>query len=223
MAISRCAAIISRFTANLAPFIWGCYLGLRMVSTGNISHRCYRVDGIRHDFLLVHHRRLLEISAVSFPNPYFSRLSACFGGAYTRTVKDHGNDEMVSSHDPRELEETLSEVPSMKWIFETSTDPEVISSVAWLLPSIKWTAELHPELHMPTICSRLLSTFKACFHAGIQTFSARRRALACGRALHHVVCDETTQNNISSKVMRFDGQPLELWSQLARPQSSLGT
>jgi hypothetical protein len=130
---------------------------------------------------------------------------------YVKDWRVHESGEVLSSHNPGDLEEKLSDVPSMKWIFESSTDPEVISSVAWLVPSVQWTAELHPELHMPTICSRLVSTFKACFHAGVRTFSARRRALACGRALHHVVCDENIQN-ISSRAMHFDGWPLEMWS-----------
>lgn len=132
--------------------------------------------------------------------------------AYVKDWRMHGSGDALSSPDPKVLDEKLSEVPSMKWIFESSTDPEVISSVAWLVPFVQWTPELHPELHMPTICSRLVSTFKACFHAGVRTFSARRRALACGRALHHVVCDENIQS-ISSKVMHFDGGPLEMWSQ----------
>ncbi|OAX42651.1 hypothetical protein K503DRAFT_316491, partial [Rhizopogon vinicolor AM-OR11-026] len=110
----------------------------------------------------------------------------------------------------RELAE-LSEAPSVKWIFETSTDPEVISSVAWLLPTVEWTR----ELHMPTVCSRLLSTFRACFRASFRlSVSARQRALACGRALHHVVCDETIQklNPSNDNDQHFDWDSLELWS-----------
>jgi hypothetical protein len=98
------------------------------------------------------------------------------------------------------------EASSMKWIFETSTDPEVISSVAWLLPTIKWA----PELDMPTVCSRLMNTYKACFHAGVQlSCSARQRALACGRALHHVVIDETVPKHYD---LYLDEAALALWS-----------
>ncbi|OJA10237.1 hypothetical protein AZE42_11742 [Rhizopogon vesiculosus] len=123
----------------------------------------------------------------------------------------HGNGGDTQSPPPdtvtRELVE-LSEAPSVKWIFETSTDPEVISSVAWLLPTVKWTR----ELHMPTVSLRLLSTFKACFRAGFRlSVSARQRALACGRALHHVVCDETIQelNPPNDNDKRFDLDSLE--------------
>ncbi|KAG2156678.1 uncharacterized protein EDB93DRAFT_926754 [Suillus bovinus] len=144
--------------------------------------------------------------------PFQTPVSTVIRVLYERVstyVKDWRG-ELSSSPDPRD--EILSEVPSMKWIFESSTDPEVISSVAWMVPSVKWTPELQPELHMRTICLRLLSTFKACFAAGVRTFSARRRAIACGRALHHVVCDKNIQNYVPSDVTYFDGGPLEMWS-----------
>ncbi|KAG1904642.1 uncharacterized protein F5891DRAFT_1184060 [Suillus fuscotomentosus] len=142
--------------------------------------------------------------------PFQTPISIVIRMLYRRIytyVKDWRG-EVSLPPDPEEFEESLSDVPSMKWIFESSADPEVISSVAWLVPSVKWT----PELHMRTISLRLLSTFKACFPAGAWTFSARRRALACGRALHHLVCDESIGKDVLPDMAHFDAWPLEMWS-----------
>ncbi|KAG2156694.1 uncharacterized protein EDB93DRAFT_1247396 [Suillus bovinus] len=111
--------------------------------------------------------------------------------------------EGYSSPDPGKLKETqaLTLARSMRWILNTSTDPEVITSAAWLLPTIKWT----PEVNVTAVCSRLLQTFTACFHAdALLSHSARQRALACGRALHHLICNETIETVIPSDFMRFD-------------------
>ncbi|KAG2156677.1 uncharacterized protein EDB93DRAFT_926820 [Suillus bovinus] len=121
-----------------------------------------------------------------------------------------------ASPDAGEAKETLSEVPSMKWIFKSSTDPEVISSVARMVPSVQWTSELQPELrpelHIPNICLRLSSTFKTCFNAGAWSTSTRRRALACGRALHHLFYEANIQKYITPNVKHFDGASSEMWS-----------
>ncbi|KAG2156695.1 uncharacterized protein EDB93DRAFT_928207 [Suillus bovinus] len=115
--------------------------------------------------------------------------------------------KVYSSHDAgklgesQESQETLSVARSMRWIFNTSADPEVITSAAWLLPTIKWA----PEVNMPAACSRLLHTFTACFHVNaLLSHLARQRALACGRALHHLICNETIETVIPSDFMRFD-------------------
>ena len=107
--------------------------------------------------------------------------------------------------DTGEVEETTA---SMKWIFETSTDPEVISSVAWLLP----TTKLAPEFDMKTVWTRLLNTFKTCFHGFQLSVSARDKALACGRALHHVICDDTTEKSNLSNDLDNDKDALDMWS-----------
>jgi len=115
-----------------------------------------------------------------------------------------------SPPDTGEVEERLSDTASMKWIIENSTDPEVISSVAWLLPTIKLT----PEFDMKTACTALLSTFKMCFHDAQFSVSTRYRALACGRALHHIVCDDTIQKfNLSNNFpLANDRNAWDMWS-----------
>ncbi|OAX42648.1 hypothetical protein K503DRAFT_316408 [Rhizopogon vinicolor AM-OR11-026] len=105
----------------------------------------------------------------------------------------------------------LSDAPSIEWMFKTSADPEVIGSVAWMLPTVEWTR----ELHIATVCPPLLSAFRTCFHGGFQlSVSARQLALACGRALHHIACDETIQklNSSNDNDQHFDWDSLELWS-----------
>ncbi|KAG1857564.1 hypothetical protein C8R48DRAFT_274458 [Suillus tomentosus] len=152
----------------------------------------------------------IVVASLKFPHcPFQTPISTFlrFIGRHLQaqvTAGWKGSKEMCSSYDPIELKESqemTSTARSMRWIFNTSTNPEVISSAAWLLPTIRWT----PEVNMTAACSQLVSTFAACFHDNaLLSNSARRRALACGRALHHLVCNETIKTVISSDFMRFD-------------------
>ncbi|OJA17401.1 putative protein 22 [Rhizopogon vesiculosus] len=125
----------------------------------------------------------------------------------------HWGDTWSSPSDTvtRELGELL-EARSVEWILETSTNPEVITSVARLLPTIKW---IH-KLYMPSVSLRLLSTYRTCFLTGFQlSVSARQRALACGRAFHHVICNDETIQDLScwgDNDQDFDLDSLDLWS-----------
>ncbi|KAG2118086.1 uncharacterized protein F5147DRAFT_256990 [Suillus discolor] len=150
------------------------------------------------------------VASLKFPQCPFQTFISAFlrfiGGHLPAQVTAgwKGSKEMCSSHDPRELKESreiASAVRSMRWIFNTSTNPEVISSAAWLLPTIRWA----PKVNMTAACLQLQSTFAACFHDNaLLSNSARRRALACGRALHYLVCNKTIETIISSDLMRFD-------------------
>ncbi|KAG2158267.1 uncharacterized protein EDB93DRAFT_656431 [Suillus bovinus] len=154
----------------------------------------------------------LEYQQCPFQTPMSTIIRVLYERIYMNVKTWHGE----ASPEPGEAKEALSEVPSMKWIFKSSTDPEVISSVARMVPCVQWTSELQlelqPELHIRTICLRLLSTFKTCFNAGAWSSSTRRRALACGRALHHLFYEANIQKYITPNVKHFDGAPLEMWS-----------
>jgi len=157
-------------------------------------------------------------SLVSLQCPFQTPISALIRLLWRRFgVKIwYGNStDEWSSSDFGEFEKRLLEIASMKWIFENSTDPEVISSVAWLLPTINGVFFCYPhEFYTKTVCTRLLNTFKTCFHGGVQlSATTRYRALACGRALHHVICDDIIQKFNRSNVLppANDWDVLEIW------------
>lgn len=164
-------------------------------------------------FGIILYALIIVTSLISLQCPFQTPVSTLIRFLWRRfgvKIWYRNSTDKRSPPDTKEVEETLSDTASMKWIFESSTDPEVISSVAWLLPTIKLT----PEFHMKTVCTRLLNTFKTCFHGVQLSVSARYRALACGRALHHVICDDTIQKfNLSSDLpLDADKDALEMWS-----------
>jgi len=155
---------------------------------------------------------IIVTSLISLQCPFETPISTLIRLLWRRfgvKIWNRNSTDERSPPDTGKVEATLSDTASMKWIFENSTDPEVISSVAWLLPTTEWT----PKFHMKTVCTRLLNTFKTCFHGVQLSVSARYRALACGRALHHIVCDEIIQKfNFSNDLPLNDGDALEMWS-----------
>jgi len=156
---------------------------------------------------------VVATSLVSLQCPFQTPISALIRLLWRRFgVKIwYGNStDDLSSSDTEEVEEAPCETASMKWIIENSSDPEVISSVAWLLPTIR----CDPGFYAKTVRRRLVNTFKTCLHGAQLSVSARYRALACGRALHHVICDDAIQkSNLSNDLPHAsDRDALDMWS-----------
>lgn len=76
---------------------------------------------------------------------------------------------------------------AVRWIMETTTDPNVITSAALMVPEIEW-----PKLiDVSAAITQLRDTFLACFEStqGRQPklgLHSKTRALACGKALIHL-------------------------------------
>ncbi|KIJ06139.1 hypothetical protein PAXINDRAFT_103496 [Paxillus involutus ATCC 200175] len=77
--------------------------------------------------------------------------------------------------------------PSVRWILETSNDPDVIATAATLVPQVEWPVKLDAS----TMLAQLRDTFLSCFE-GRQygqpklVHLGRERAIACGKAFVHM-------------------------------------
>jgi hypothetical protein len=79
-----------------------------------------------------------------------------------------------------------SDTPAVKWLLDTSTDPEVIIAAAGLVPEIEWP--LH--LDISYILYQLRDTFMTCFDVQGQLVSrSKEGATICAAALNHMYCE----------------------------------
>jgi hypothetical protein len=79
------------------------------------------------------------------------------------------------------------DAPSIRWLLETSTDPDVVTTAAYLVPEVEWP----PSLEVSAILVQLRDTFLSCFEDtqyGQPTLVkfGRERAMACGKAFVHL-------------------------------------
>jgi hypothetical protein len=80
----------------------------------------------------------------------------------------------------------LLDAPAVKWLLDTSTDPEVFLAAASLVPEIEWP--LH--LDISDILYQLRNTFVTCFDIQDQLISrSQERAVICATALNHIYCE----------------------------------
>ncbi|KAG1746107.1 hypothetical protein EDB19DRAFT_1905983 [Suillus lakei] len=80
-----------------------------------------------------------------------------------------------------------TDAPCIRWIIESSSDPEIITTAASFVPEVEWP----PELEISTPLLQLFDTFLSCFenthHEQLMLVPPRReRAIACGKAFLHL-------------------------------------
>ncbi|KAG1723936.1 hypothetical protein EDB19DRAFT_338399 [Suillus lakei] len=75
------------------------------------------------------------------------------------------------------------EAPSIKWLLETSTDPEVFLAAANLVPQVEWPLDLDVSDILPQLCD----IFASCVDIQRQIVpSLEEKASACTMALSHL-------------------------------------
>ncbi|KAJ8597106.1 hypothetical protein M405DRAFT_12683 [Rhizopogon salebrosus TDB-379] len=73
---------------------------------------------------------------------------------------------------------------AVRWLLATSTNPDNIAAAVALIPTITWS----PDSDIASYCQQIRDTFVDCFEIdGRLRPSAEDRAVACGRALNHLV------------------------------------
>ncbi|KAG1834898.1 hypothetical protein EV424DRAFT_532044 [Suillus variegatus] len=82
------------------------------------------------------------------------------------------------------------EAPSVKWLLETSTDPEVFLAAASLVPQVEWPL----DLDVSGILHQLYDIYTSCvgFHGQIMP-SLEEKASACLMAMSHLYCGRVLQ------------------------------
>ncbi|KAG1812414.1 uncharacterized protein BJ212DRAFT_1518746 [Suillus subaureus] len=80
-----------------------------------------------------------------------------------------------------------TDAPCIRWIIESSSDPDIITTAASFVPEVEWP----PELDISTLLLQLFDTFLGCFenthHEQLMLVPPRReRAIACGKAFLHL-------------------------------------
>ncbi|KAG1850158.1 hypothetical protein F4604DRAFT_82795 [Suillus subluteus] len=82
------------------------------------------------------------------------------------------------------------EAPSIKWLIETSTDPEVFLAAARLVPLVEWPL----DFDVSDMLHQLYDIFTSCvdFHGQI-ALSLEERASACIMAMGHLYCGRVLQ------------------------------
>lgn len=80
-----------------------------------------------------------------------------------------------------------TDAPCIRWIIESSSDPDIITTAASFVPEVGWP----PELDISTLLLQLFDTFLGCFenthHEQLMLVPPRReRAIACGKAFLHL-------------------------------------
>lgn len=105
--------------------------------------------------------------------------------------------QSVNLHSENEYSLTLLDIPtsnleapSIKWLLETSTDPEVFLAAASLVPQVEWPLDLDVSDLLPQLCD----SFTSCvgFDGRIVT-SLEEKASACIMAISHLYCGRVLQ------------------------------
>ncbi|KAG2151287.1 uncharacterized protein EDB93DRAFT_1140499 [Suillus bovinus] len=105
------------------------------------------------------------------------------------------------------------EAPSIKWLLETSTDPEVFLAAARLVPQVEWPLDLDISDMLP----QLYDIFTSC--VDIQNHivpSLEEKALACTMALSHLYYGRVLQaypgrGEFLGRERRDYGTFLDMW------------
>ncbi|KAG2746583.1 hypothetical protein P692DRAFT_20739116, partial [Suillus brevipes Sb2] len=108
------------------------------------------------------------------------------------------------------------EAPSVKWLLETSTDPEVFLAAASLVPQVDWPL----DLDVSDLLHQLYDVLMSCvgFHGHIVP-SLKEKASACTMALSHLHCGRVLQAHSGHDEFHGHGTgdhqaflQMELWS-----------
>ncbi|KAG1772072.1 hypothetical protein EDD22DRAFT_947616 [Suillus occidentalis] len=84
------------------------------------------------------------------------------------------------------------EAPSIMWLLETSTDPEVFLAAASLVPHVDWPL----DLDLSDTLHQLYDVYTSCLDIqGRIVPSLEEKALACTMALCHLYCNIILQGN----------------------------
>ncbi|KAH7918114.1 hypothetical protein BV22DRAFT_917404 [Leucogyrophana mollusca] len=89
---------------------------------------------------------------------------------------------------------SVYDAPSVKWLLETSTDPDVIAVAARNALEVEWPA----ELDLSAAIAQLRNIFEGCFvfMNDLKTWelapSGRERAIACAKALVYLDCEQSS-------------------------------
>lgn len=80
-----------------------------------------------------------------------------------------------------------TDAPCIRWIIESSSDPDIITTAASFVPEVEWP----PELDISTLLLQLFDTFLRCFENNyleqlMLVPPRRERAIACGKAFLHL-------------------------------------
>jgi len=108
-----------------------------------------------------------------------------------------------------------SDAPSVKWLLETSTDPNVFIAACHLVPEVEWPF----EFDVSKIISLLHHTLGSCFDTKDRLLApAKERALACATALVHLSGREYLRlNGEYYSAAQYPSQPryLHFWHLLS--------
>ncbi|KAG1798657.1 uncharacterized protein HD556DRAFT_198477 [Suillus plorans] len=98
-----------------------------------------------------------------------------------------GNDHILALPD---IPTSKLEAPSVKWLLETSTDPEVFLAAASLVPQVEWPL----DLDVSDMLHQLYDNYTSCvgFHGQIMP-SLEEKASACIMAMSHLYCGRVLQ------------------------------
>jgi hypothetical protein len=82
------------------------------------------------------------------------------------------------------------EAPSIKWLLETSTDPEVFLAAANLVPLVEWPV----DLDVSDVLHQLYGVYRSCLDVQRRIVpSLEEKASACTTALCHLYCGRILQ------------------------------
>ncbi|KAG1820658.1 hypothetical protein EV424DRAFT_1402548, partial [Suillus variegatus] len=91
--------------------------------------------------------------------------------------------ESILTLDLRDISTSDLEAPSIKWLLETSTDPEVVLATAKLVPQVEWPL----DLDVSDMLHQLSDIFTSCVDIqGNIVPSLEEKASACTTALTHL-------------------------------------
>ncbi|KAG2092501.1 uncharacterized protein F5147DRAFT_433605 [Suillus discolor] len=98
-----------------------------------------------------------------------------------------GNDHILALPD---IPTSNLEAPSVKWLLETSTDPEVFLAAASLVPQVEWPL----DFDVSDMLHQLYDTYTSCvgFHGQVIP-SLKGKASACSVAMSHLYCGRVLQ------------------------------
>ncbi|KIK34587.1 hypothetical protein CY34DRAFT_635391 [Suillus luteus UH-Slu-Lm8-n1] len=94
---------------------------------------------------------------------------------------------------PRTLTSSL-EVPSIKWLLETSTDPEVFLAAASFVPHVNWPL----DLDISDTLRQLYDDYNACLDIQRRIVPLlEKKASTCTKALCHLCCGRIIQGRLA--------------------------
>jgi hypothetical protein len=116
---------------------------------------------------------------------------------------DQNPDVVATNQGPLKLElpDTLTsslEAPSIMWLLETSTDPEVFLAAASLVPHVDWPL----DLDVSDTLHQLYDVYTSCLDIQRRIVpSLEEKASACTMALCHLYCGRILQGHPAHKLL----------------------